>query len=66
MKNMSTEEIIGKLSFIVSEAPLRVLSNSPLASQWYRLEDKNKVKVKAELMLSVWIGTQADEAFSCA
>jgi hypothetical protein len=30
------------------------------------LENKNKVKVKAELMLFVWMGTQADEAFSSA
>jgi hypothetical protein len=30
-----TTEIVGKLSFIVSEAPLRVPPDSPLAPQWY-------------------------------
>ncbi|KAG6388305.1 hypothetical protein SASPL_153507 [Salvia splendens] len=32
-------------------------------SEWYRLEDKKGEKIKGELMLAVWIGTQADEAF---
>ncbi|KAG8043966.1 hypothetical protein GUJ93_ZPchr0458g22830 [Zizania palustris] len=31
--------------------------------QWYRLVDKTGNKSKGELMLAVWIGTQADEAF---
>ncbi|EEF51175.1 synaptotagmin, putative [Ricinus communis] len=36
-----------------------------LCSEWYRLEDRGR-KIKGELMLAVWIGTQADEAFSDA
>ncbi|KAL0337998.1 UNVERIFIED_CONTAM: FT-interacting protein 3 [Sesamum calycinum] len=34
-----------------------------LAPQWYRLEDRKNEKAKGELMLAVWMGTQADEAF---
>ncbi|VAI90706.1 unnamed protein product [Triticum turgidum subsp. durum] len=40
--------------------------DSPLAPQWYRLEERRGdggYKVRGELMLAVWIGTQADEAF---
>ncbi|KAL2893534.1 FT-interacting protein 1 [Bienertia sinuspersici] len=37
---------------------------SPLAPQWYKLEDKRGQRgYKGELMLAVWVGTQADEAF---
>lgn len=61
-----TNEIIGKVSFLVSDAPLRVPPDSCLAPQWYRLEDKNKKKVTAEVMMSFWMGTQVDEAFSSA
>ncbi|GKF94064.1 hypothetical protein Tco_0283764, partial [Tanacetum coccineum] len=41
----------------------RVPPDSPLASKWYRLEDRNQNKLICELMLAVWWGTQADEAF---
>ncbi|KAG5405817.1 hypothetical protein IGI04_011936 [Brassica rapa subsp. trilocularis] len=37
--------------------------DSPLAPQWYRLEDINRNKFGGEVMLSVWMGTQADEVF---
>ncbi|XP_020097783.1 uncharacterized protein LOC109716653 isoform X2 [Ananas comosus] len=44
------------------------LTDVPLAPQWYKLEDKKGDKLSSgvgggELMLAVWIGTQADEAF---
>lgn len=58
-----SNEIIGRVFFGVSDIPVRVPPDSPLAPQWYRLEDQNGVKLKGELMLSVWMGTQADEAF---
>ena len=32
--------------------------------QWYSLENDRGKKVEGELMLAVWLGTQADEAFS--
>nr|GEX69003.1 FT-interacting protein 1-like [Tanacetum cinerariifolium] len=41
----------------------RVPPDSPLAPQWYRLEERKGEKLKGELMLAVWWGTQADEAF---
>ncbi|XP_004308237.1 PREDICTED: multiple C2 and transmembrane domain-containing protein 2-like [Fragaria vesca subsp. vesca] len=55
---------IGKFSFIVPEAPMRIPPDSALAPEWYRLEGLNGVKIRGELMLSFWFGTQADEAFS--
>ncbi|XP_019191851.1 PREDICTED: FT-interacting protein 1-like [Ipomoea nil] len=58
------DDVIGMAAaFDVSEVPTRVPPDSPLAPQWYRLESKTGEKVKGELMLAVWIGTQADEAF---
>lgn len=42
----------------------QALSDSPLAPQWYRFEDaQGRVKLNGDIMLSVWLGTQADEAF---
>ncbi|GLJ55706.1 hypothetical protein SUGI_1196630 [Cryptomeria japonica] len=63
-KSFIKDDFIGRVSFDLNEVPTRVPPDSPLAPQWYRLEDKNgESKVKGELMLSVWMGTQADEAF---
>jgi hypothetical protein len=48
----------------LNEVPTRVPPDSPLAPQWYRLEDRRgEGKVRGEIMLAVWMGTQADEAF---
>ncbi|KAK8934903.1 hypothetical protein KSP39_PZI014844 [Platanthera zijinensis] len=58
------DDFIGRLGFDLSEVPRRVPPDSTLAPQWYRLDDRNGVKGKAEIMVSVWFGTQADEAFS--
>ncbi|XP_028788084.1 FT-interacting protein 3-like [Neltuma alba] len=55
-------EILGRLSFAISEIPTRVPTDSSLASQWYWLEDQKGISL-GKLMLSNWIGTQADEAF---
>ncbi|KAM7260382.1 hypothetical protein ACFE04_016123 [Oxalis oulophora] len=63
-KDLMKDDFVGILRFDVNEIPLRVPPDSPLAPEWYRLEDKKREKVKGELMLAVWIGTQADEAFS--
>ncbi|KAL9419882.1 hypothetical protein AB3S75_037612 [Citrus x aurantiifolia] len=58
------DDYIGKVVFDMNEVPTRVPPDSPLAPQWYRLEDRrDDRKVKGEVMLAVWIGTQADEAF---
>ncbi|XP_076893116.1 FT-interacting protein 4-like [Bidens hawaiensis] len=50
---------IGGLSFDITELPVRVPPDSALAAQWYRLENVSG----GELMVAVWMGTQADEAF---
>ncbi|KAJ6316712.1 hypothetical protein OIU78_019904 [Salix suchowensis] len=48
----------------VGKCPQGFHPDSPLAPQWYRLEDRSgDRKVRGEVMLAVWMGTQADEAF---
>ncbi|KAL3819894.1 hypothetical protein ACJIZ3_005799 [Penstemon smallii] len=54
------DDYIGKVVFDMNEVPTRVPPDSPLAPQWYRLEDGSR---RGEVMLAVWMGTQADEAF---
>ncbi|KAF3445439.1 hypothetical protein FNV43_RR10615 [Rhamnella rubrinervis] len=60
---ISKDDFVGKVTFDLNEVPLRLPPDSPLAPQWYRLEDKKGIKTKGELMLAVWMGTQADESF---
>lgn len=62
-KDLLKDDFVGFVRFDLNEVPLRVPPDSPLAPQWYRLEDKHGDRIKSELMLAVWIGTQADEAF---
>ncbi|KAJ6714072.1 ANTHRANILATE PHOSPHORIBOSYLTRANSFERASE-LIKE PROTEIN [Salix viminalis] len=63
-KDVVLDDMIGWMMFDLNEVPKRVPPDSPLAPQWYRLEDRKGGKIKAgELMLAVWMGTQADEAF---
>uniref|UniRef100_A0A1D1YCP2 Multiple C2 and transmembrane domain-containing protein 2 n=1 Tax=Anthurium amnicola TaxID=1678845 RepID=A0A1D1YCP2_9ARAE len=57
------DDFMGRMVFDLNEVPKRVPPDSPLAPQWYRLEDRKGDKVKGEIMLAVWMGTQADEAF---
>ncbi|MQL94254.1 hypothetical protein Taro_026907 [Colocasia esculenta] len=58
------DDYLGRVSFDLNEVPTRVPPDSPLAPQWYRLEDRRgEGKVRGEIMLAVWMGTQADEAF---
>ncbi|KAM3736028.1 hypothetical protein ACB098_10G132100 [Castanea mollissima] len=65
-KDLVKDDFVGIVRFDINEVPLRVPPDSPLAPEWYRLGDKKGEKIKGELMLAVWIGTQADEAFSDA
>uniref|UniRef100_A0A0D9XXJ0 C2 domain-containing protein n=1 Tax=Leersia perrieri TaxID=77586 RepID=A0A0D9XXJ0_9ORYZ len=58
------DDFIGQVLFELNEIPKRVPPDRPLAQQWYPLEERNGHKVKGELMLAVWVGTQADEAFN--
>lgn len=65
-KDLVKDDFVGIVRFDINEIPLRVPPDSPLAPEWYRLADKKGEKIKSELMLAVWVGTQADEAFSDA
>lgn len=56
-----TESCLGTVSFDLQEVPKRVPPDSPLAPQWYSLESEKSPG--NDVMLAVWIGTQADEAF---
>ncbi|OVA05221.1 C2 calcium-dependent membrane targeting [Macleaya cordata] len=62
-KDIGKDDYVGRVTFDLTEVPLRVPPDSPLAPQWYKLEDKTGEKVKGEVMLAVWMGTQADESF---
>ncbi|GLT37052.1 hypothetical protein SLA2020_113900 [Shorea laevis] len=58
------DDYLGRVVFDLNEIPTRVPPDSPLAPQWCRLEDRRgEGKVRGEIMLAVWMGTQADEAF---
>ncbi|XP_020574584.1 LOW QUALITY PROTEIN: FT-interacting protein 1 [Phalaenopsis equestris] len=62
-KDVVKDDFVGFVRFDLNDVPTRVPPDSPLAPEWYRLEDKKGDKKKGELMLAVWMGTQADEAF---
>ncbi|CAE5966006.1 unnamed protein product [Arabidopsis arenosa] len=57
----TTEICLGTVSFDLQEVPKRVPPDSPLAPQWYTLESEKSPG--NDVMLAVWLGTQADEAF---
>ncbi|XP_057800461.1 FT-interacting protein 1 [Salvia miltiorrhiza] len=54
------DECLGRVVFDLNEIPTRVPPDSPLAPQWYRMEGK----ARGEVMVAVWMGSQADEAFT--
>ncbi|MQL79200.1 hypothetical protein Taro_011636 [Colocasia esculenta] len=62
------EAFFGGVCFDLSDVPVRDQPDGPLAPQWYRLEgvdDRNPTTpVTGDIMVAVWIGTQADEAFA--
>ncbi|KAK3042301.1 hypothetical protein RJ639_001896 [Escallonia herrerae] len=63
-KDVVLDDFIGQVRFELIDVPRRVPPDSPLAPQWYRLEERKGDKLKhGEIMLAVWKGTQADEAF---
>ncbi|KNA15179.1 hypothetical protein SOVF_100340 [Spinacia oleracea] len=65
VKEREKDEFIGRIWFDMNEVPKRAPPDSQLAPQWYRMEDKRGDKSKAgEVMVSIWFGTQADEAFA--
>ncbi|CAA2947126.1 QUIRKY [Olea europaea subsp. europaea] len=60
--NGVSDSCMGTVSFDLQEVPKRVPPDSPLAPQWYSLEAEQNLEGN-DIMLSVWVGTQADEAF---
>ncbi|KAI4349314.1 hypothetical protein L6164_009919 [Bauhinia variegata] len=65
VKESNKDDYLGRVWFDLSEVPSRLPPDSQLAPQWYRMEDKKGDKAKTgELMVSIWFGTQADEAFA--
>lgn len=64
-KDIVKDDFVGRVLFDIIDVPVRVPPDSPLAPQWYKLEDKKGMKttLPGEIMLAVWMGTQADEAF---
>nr|GMD70768.1 FT-interacting protein 1 [Ipomoea batatas] len=63
-KDFVKDDFVGRVGFDILEVPLRVPPDSPLAPQWYRLVGKKGERIhQGEIMLAVWMGTQADEAF---
>lgn len=65
----SSEKFLGGVCFDLSDVPVRDPPDSPLAPQWYHLEGSGpggadgQGDVSGDIQLSVWIGTQADDAF---
>ncbi|KAL2497383.1 C2 calcium/lipid-binding plant phosphoribosyltransferase family protein [Abeliophyllum distichum] len=63
-KDVAKDDFVGRIVFDIGEVPVRVPPDSPMAPQWYRLEKKTGQQMShGEIMLAVWMGTQADEAF---
>jgi hypothetical protein len=61
-KDMVKDDFVGLIRFDLNQIPTRVAPDSPLAPEWYRVNNEKG----GEIMLAVWFGTQADEAFSDA
>ncbi|KAL8161393.1 hypothetical protein V2J09_012882 [Rumex salicifolius] len=57
-EEVETSTFKGRVVYDVKEAPRRVPPDSPLAPQWYKLEGG-----PGDVMMAMWIGSQADEAF---
>ncbi|KAJ6804578.1 FT-interacting protein 1-like [Iris pallida] len=59
--------LVGLVRFDLGDVPTRVPPDGPLAPEWYRLETASGERAaKGEVMLAVWVGTQADECFPSA
>ncbi|MED6138225.1 FT-interacting protein 3 [Stylosanthes scabra] len=62
-KDVVSDDVVGSVKFNLYDVPYRTPPDSPLAPEWYRIENKKGEKNNGEIMLAVWKGTQADEAF---
>ncbi|EYU46376.1 hypothetical protein ABFS82_04G047800 [Erythranthe guttata] len=66
-ENNNKDDFLGRVWFDLNEVPKRAPPDSQLAPQWYRMEDKKGDRSNpkcSELMVAIWFGTQADEAFA--
>uniref|UniRef100_A0A0E0GET4 C2 domain-containing protein n=1 Tax=Oryza nivara TaxID=4536 RepID=A0A0E0GET4_ORYNI len=59
-----SDDHVGRVWFDLSEVPRRAPPDSTLAPQWHIMEDRKGERGAAEVMIAVWFGTQADEAFA--
>ncbi|KAJ7945112.1 C2 domain-containing protein [Quillaja saponaria] len=64
-KAVRNEPTIGRRQFSIADVPNRLTSESAIATHSYELKDGDGPKnmYTGELLMSVWIGTQADDAF---
>ncbi|KQJ85508.1 FT-interacting protein 1 [Brachypodium distachyon] len=64
-KDVVKDDFVGRVLFDMSDVPSRLPPDSPLAPQWYKLAEAggDKLRHGGEIMLAVWLGTQADESF---
>ncbi|PQQ05284.1 protein QUIRKY [Prunus yedoensis var. nudiflora] len=59
-----SDKFLGGIRFNLADVLVRDPPDSPLAPQWCLLDgDQNSGRITGEIQLSVWIGTQADDAF---
>ncbi|KAF8091647.1 hypothetical protein N665_0439s0013 [Sinapis alba] len=61
-KDVIKDDFVGSIRFDLNEIPTRVATDGSLAPEWYPVNHEKG----GDIMLSVWFGTQADEAFSDA
>ncbi|XP_048560047.1 FT-interacting protein 3-like isoform X2 [Triticum urartu] len=67
-KDVLRDDFVGRAVFDMADIP-RLSPNSRLAPQWYHLSEPTArgfridIASLGEIMLAVWLGTQADEAF---
>ncbi|XP_008781559.2 FT-interacting protein 7-like [Phoenix dactylifera] len=64
-KDLLMDGFVGRVVLPLVEVPSRLPPDSPLAPQWYRLEEERRDQDvgRGELMMAVWKGSQADEAY---
>lgn len=58
-------DYVGSAPLDLADLPVRVPPDSALAPQWHHVFDRNGERA-GEVMLALWIGTQADECFPLA
>lgn len=65
-KDLIKDDFVGMVRFDLHDLPRRAPPDSPLAPEWHWLVGKKGEKIKGEIMLAIWFGTQADECFPIA